>query len=165
MDIAFLHDPTVWVLFSFLIFAAGVWRFGRKAILSMLDARIDAIRDELRTAENLRIEAQELLAQYQRKFRDAAKEADAIVAEARAHASKIRAKTEGDLAETIRRKETQLATRLKQIEEAEIRKVRIHAARLAIEATERMLREKIDEKANAGIVDASLEDVVRRVAH
>lgn len=165
MGVSFLHDPTVWVLFSFLIFIGLAWAFGRKTVLSMLDTRIEAIRDELRSAETLRIEAQELLAQYQRKFRDAAKEADAIVTQAREHAARIRARADADLSEAVRRKEALLETRLKRLEESAIQDLRAQATRLAVEAAERMLREKVDDRANAALVESSLADLSRHLSH
>ncbi len=163
MDI--LQDPTVWVLFSFVIFIAGAWKFGRKTILAMLDSKIESIRDELRMAENLRIEAQELLAQYQRKFRDATKEADAIVSEAHDHATRIRMKAEADLAESLQRKEAQLQAHLKQIEDTAMREIRAHTAQLVVETTRHIFRDKIDEKANAALIDSSLADTIHRIAH
>ena len=76
----FLSDTGSWVLISFLIFAFLAYTKGKAAFLNMLDSRIEAIKNEIETAESLRVEAQELLAQYQRKQRDAAKEAEEAAA-------------------------------------------------------------------------------------
>lgn len=165
MDHGLLHDATVWVLFSFIIFLGLAWVLGRRAVVDALDKRIEAIRDELRTAENLRIEAQELLAQYQRKFRNATKEAEGIVSQAHEHAARIRAKAESDLAETVRRKEVLLESRLKSLEAAALHDLRVRAAQLAIQAAEQMIRKTIDEKVNAEIVQTSLNDLSRRIVH
>ena len=75
---AFFSESTNWVLISFVIFAIGFWKFGLKLLLGKLDGRIEDIRKEIETAESLRVEAQELLAQYQRKQRDAAREGSAL---------------------------------------------------------------------------------------
>ena len=48
-------------------------------IVGIIDAKIDSIKNEIENAESIRVEAQELLAQYERKQRDADKEAEEIV--------------------------------------------------------------------------------------
>ena len=63
----FLQDTNVWVLLSFILFMALAYYKGKDIILGGLDAKIETIRQEIVTAENMRVEAQELLAQYQRK--------------------------------------------------------------------------------------------------
>ena len=72
----FFQDPASWILISFIIFCGIMWRFAKDKFLSMIDSRIETIKKEITTAENLRVEAQELLAQYQRKQRDVAQEAE-----------------------------------------------------------------------------------------
>lgn len=92
-----LEDSQIWLLFSFLIFCFILVKYGKSAILNMLDSRIEGIRSELETSESLRVEAQELLAQYQRKQRDAEQEAEAIIAKAEQHALSIRKTAEKHL--------------------------------------------------------------------
>ena len=79
------QSTSVWVLISFLIFVAFAYRKGRDGLLGMIDARIADIKKEIETAESLRIEAQELMAQYQRKLRDAKKESEQIISTAEKH--------------------------------------------------------------------------------
>ena len=90
------HDTNVWVTISFVVFALLAFKLGRKSILAGLDSKIEAIRTEIQTAESLRVEAQELLAQYQRKQRDAEQEAAQIVAQAKAHAKRIQEAAEAE---------------------------------------------------------------------
>jgi len=83
----FIQDPTAWLAISFVIFMVILVKKGKGAFLSLLDSRIENIRTEIETAENLRVEAQELLAQYQRKHRDAVKESEQILADAEKRAA------------------------------------------------------------------------------
>lgn len=155
----FLHNSGVWVLFSFLIFAYVAWSKGRGALLGKLDARIAEIKREIDTASSLRIEAQDLLAQYQRKQRDAAKEAQTIVATAQKHAEDIKRQMEAELSETAKRREQQLQDRLRRMEEAAMADIRAYAAELAVKATAEIIAEKMDEKTNARLVDDSIKQV------
>lgn len=154
-----LADTHIWVLISFVLFAAIAFRFGKDKVLAKLDARIDAIRDEIKTAENLRIEAQELLAQYQRKQRDAAHEAEQIVSSAKAAADMIRKDAEKDLQDMMTRKEAQLAERLKRMEESARAEIRAYAAELAVKATAEIITSKLDQAANDRLIDASIKSV------
>lgn len=159
----FLHDTHIWVLFSFLIFVAVAWKLGRQGVLDKLDTRIAEIRKEIQTAEGLRVEAQEMLAQYQRKQRDALKEAESVIETARDHAAKIRAQAEADLDESMARREEILATRLKRMEEAAIQEIRAHAADLAIEATLQVVMKKLDEKAGGRLIDEAIAGLPGRL--
>lgn len=154
-----LNDPTIWLLFSFLIFAGILWNFGKSALLSMLDARIKIIREELNAAENLRVEAQEMLAQYQRKHRDAVREAEKIIATAEKQAEDIRKKAEADLDETIARREKQLKERLERLQQNARDEIRQYAANLALEATAQIIAKNVDSRTNAELVDQSIRNI------
>ncbi|MCX8231563.1 MAG: ATP F0F1 synthase subunit B, partial [Alphaproteobacteria bacterium] len=97
-----------WEGLAFVIFIAVAAKMGGKRITAALDARSDAIRDELDQARRLREEAQSLLAEYQRKRRDAEKEADEIVEHAKEEAVTLRAQAERKLEENLARR-TRLA--------------------------------------------------------
>ena len=68
------NDPTLWVAVGFFIFVAAVFKVAKKTITGALDGRAEDIRNSLDQAAGLREEAQQLLAEYQRKQRDAVKE-------------------------------------------------------------------------------------------
>ena len=70
-----LAKPEFWVAVSFVAFFVVVWKPLKGALLGGLDARAERIRKELDEAQRLREEAQTLLAELQRKQRDAMQEA------------------------------------------------------------------------------------------
>ncbi|MGB0719640.1 MAG: hypothetical protein ACPGRX_04150 [Bdellovibrionales bacterium] len=159
----FLYDTHVWYLISFIMFAGIVYKFGKPVLLDFIDARIEAIREEIQKAENLRVEAQELLAQYQRKHRDAVKEAEGIIANAQKHAEEIRRKAEADLDETLARREKQLQDRLERLKANAIDDIQRHTASLAIEATAEIIAEKLDKAANQSLVEQSIANVSQKL--
>ena len=154
-----LNDTNIWVLISFTLFAVLIYRLGKDKVIGMLDGKIERIRDEIKTAESLRIEAQELLAQYQRKQRDAAQEAEQIVTAARAAADIIRKDAETELNALIARKETQLAERLKRMEDSARAEMQAYAAELAVKATAEIIASRLDAAANDRLIDASIKSV------
>ena len=63
-------DTYFWVLLSFIIVIGAFIRFGaHKTAAAGLDKRANRIADEINEARKMREEAQELLAQYQRRQR------------------------------------------------------------------------------------------------
>lgn len=152
-------DTGVWVLLSFVIFSVFAFRFGKDKFLAKLDGRIAEIRTEIHTAETLRAEAQELLAQYKDKQRDAAQEAKNIVAAAQNAANEINMKAQADLDEMMARKEVQLAERLKRMEEAAKAEIQAYAAELAVKATAEIIASHLDAATNSRLIDATIKAV------
>ena len=159
----FLYDTNLWLGLSFLIFLFICYRFGRDAILNILDTRIHDIKNELENAESLRIEAQEMLAQYQRKHRDAIQEAEKIIANAEKHASEIRKNAEQNLAENLKQREKHLQDRLRRMEEETIQEIREYAANLAIQATAEIIAEKMNKQTSDQLIDESIQAVAQKI--
>jgi F-type H+-transporting ATPase subunit b len=81
-----LYEAEFWVAVGFFLFVGVLLYMKVPGLLSKsLDERADTIRKELDEARRLREEAQDLLADYQRKQREADAEAQAV-AEVRAAA-------------------------------------------------------------------------------
>src|SRR6185437_5250569 len=86
------NNPLFWVLVAFLAFVAIVLYYRVPAAISrMLDERADGIRKELDEARKLREDAQALLADYQRKAREAENEAQTIIDQAKREAEALAA--------------------------------------------------------------------------
>ena len=159
----FLLDTNVWVTISFVLFLVFAIKAGKDKVLALLDDRIADIKKEIETAENLRVEAQELLALYQRKQRDAAKDAEEIVSNAKTHAEEIKKQAEKDLEALMARREEQLKERLERMEENAIREIRNYAADLALQATYEIVAEKMTAKTNEKLIDDSIKNIKENI--
>lgn len=159
-----LQDTSIWVLASFIVFCFIMWKYAKDKFLALLDDRINEIKKEIETAESLRIEAQELLAQYQRKQRDSKKEADQIIATAKQHAKQIKKNAEAELEEMAKRRETLHKERLSRMEENAIQQIQAYAADLALQATQEIITNQLDKKSNVKIVDESIKNVSKQLA-
>lgn len=153
-------DPTMlWLSGSFIVFAFLVYRMGKGAFLKALDSRIAEIREEIETAENLRIEAQEFLAQYQRKHRDSLEDAKKIITDAEARAEEITKQADKDLKEIFVRREKQLQDRLYMIEQTAIAEIQKRTADLAIRATSELIAKEMDKKTKEKLVEKAIKDI------
>jgi F-type H+-transporting ATPase subunit b len=156
---ALIHDPTFWVLISFILFVIAVYKPIKKAMLGGLDARIAEIRREVEDAEKLREEAQSLLANYQRQQRQAIQDAEAIVEKAREDAERHKTEAEDAITEMVRRQEEQATEKIAQAEAAAVQEVREMAVDLAIAASERLLAERLSGAEGEALVDKAIEDL------
>lgn len=157
------HDTGIWVAFSLIVFVIVAYKMGKKSVLGGLDARIAEVKSEIENAERLRVEAQELLAQYQRKQRDAEKEADEILSRAKEQAAQLKKTAETDLSTLMDRRETQLAERLQRLEESAIAEIQNHAADLAVAATTEMIMQSLDEKSNAKLNEDTIKSLSKQI--
>lgn len=154
-----LQNTTFWVLVAFVTFVVLVWNTAKKAIIGALDARAERIRQEIEQAQSLREEAQAMLAQFQRKQRDALKEAEAIIAAAREEADRIRRTATDELESSLKRREAQAMEKIAQAETQALQQVRDLAVDLAAAATEKLLTETMDNARRAKLVDEAIKDL------
>ncbi len=157
-----LQDAHFWVLLATVIFAGVAFRIGKKPLLDMLDQRTSRIRSELEEAERLRNEAQQMLAEYQRKHRDALHTAQQILDNAKETAARLKTETEAALDETLKRREAQLAERIKRAEAAAIAEIRNQAADIAMAATERILQEHLS-KEGGKLIDKAVGELAGQI--
>ncbi len=154
-----LQSAEFWVAVSFAIFVVLMFRPARRALAAALDQRIGRIRDEVEEAQKLREEAQQALAGYQRRQREAIKESEGIVAHAREEAERARVQAEADLEDSIQRREQQAVEKIALAEAAAVAEIRDRAVELAIAATGKLLADKMAGKAGDDAVSAAIENL------
>jgi len=159
----FLRDAEFWVAVAFVILIAAVWKPVKRSLAAGLDARAAKIRSELEEARRLLEEAQALLADYQGKERQALSEAEGIMRHAAEEAGRNRQAAEGDLAAALRRREQQAMERIAQAEAKALDEVRALSVELALAATRRLVRDNLDAKRAAGLVDQAIAELPQRL--
>ncbi len=152
-------DPTFWVALAFVCFIALVFKPLSKFSSSALDTRADKIKEELDEAERLRNEAQDLLAQYQRKQRDASKEAEEIIQHAKDEAERIDKEGRSRLSAALQRREKLAIDRIKLAEQQAVEKVRNEAISVAITAAESVLAQNLDKAKSDALIDDSIAEL------
>jgi F-type H+-transporting ATPase subunit b len=159
-----LRSAEFWVAVAFLAFLAILAWYKVPALLAKaLDDRAAAIRNELDEARRLREEAQALLADYQKKHRNAGQEAEAIVEQARREAEAFAGETRRALSETVRRRSQQAEERIARAEAAAVDEVRAAAVDMAMAAAEKILREQASGAAGAQLIDDSIRGLKGRL--
>lgn len=151
---------TMWATIALLIFVAIMLYIKVPAMVSKsLDKRAERIRGELDDARRLREEAQSLLAEYQKKRKEAEQEAAEIVEAARREAAMLAEEAHKRTEDYVARRTTLAEQKIGQAEREAIAEVRSSAVDLAVEAARQVLAAKVDGKAGAELFKASLNEV------
>ncbi len=153
---AFLHDPEFWVLIAAALAVAAAWKPAKRSLIGGLDARAQRIRSELDEARNLREEAQRMLAEYQRRQRDARDESERIVEHARAEAQRIAGEAASALELALERRRRLAEERIAQAQTAAVAEIRALAVDIAIAAAREVIAEELDEQGGAALIDSTI---------
>jgi F-type H+-transporting ATPase subunit b len=160
---ALLNSPEFWVAVAFLIFIGAAFKKVREALNSALDERSGRIKAQLDEAQSLREEAQALLAEYQRKQRDAGEEAKAFVEHAKEEAERTREQAQADLEKSVKRREQQALDKIEQAEAAALKEVRDRAVDLAVAATAKLLSESVAADKGERLVDEAIAELPEKL--
>ncbi|WDI32298.1 F0F1 ATP synthase subunit B [Hyphococcus flavus] len=156
-SVGLLQDTSFYVLIAFLIVIGVFARAGvHKMIIGGLDKRASKIADEINEARKMREEAQELLAGYQRRQREAEEEAAAIIEAAKKDAKRLAEEARDKIAEQTERRTKAAEDKITRAEAQAISEVRGQTADLAIEAARAIIRERMDGGAQSAFIDREI---------
>ena len=156
--------PTLWTAIGLVLFLALCAYLGAfKAMASGLDKRAETIRNELDEARQLREEAQALMAEYQRKRKDAENDAQEIVEAAKREADAISIEAKEKTAEFVARRTAMAETKIAQAEADAVNAVKSTAVEKAVDAAAKLIAEKAKGKTASELVAQSIEDVKTRL--
>ena len=156
-------SPKVWVAVAFVIFVGLVVWKGLKPILASLDARSARIRAQIEEARSLRAEAERALGEANRKVREATRETEGILAQARAEAERLKRQSAENLEATLKRREQNALDKIAQAEKNAVDEVRARAVEVAVAATARLLQEQMDGARGDKLVEESIAEVGRKL--
>ena len=155
-----LQDPATWVLVPFLmVVAMFVWKKVPALMGKALDDRAAKISDELEQARSLREEAQEVLATFKRRQREAEDEAESIIKQAKTDAKIIAEDARKKMEEQLKRRTAAAEAKIARAEEQAIAEVRGRTAELSAQAAEALLRAQKDDPAQQVLIDKAIGEV------
>ncbi|AGK59270.1 F0F1 ATP synthase subunit B [Hyphomicrobium denitrificans 1NES1] len=153
-------NPLFWVLVAFLAFLALVLYYRvPTAIGKMLDDRADTIRKELDEARKLREDAQALLADYQRKAREAETEARTIIDQAKHEAEALAVDARKALAESLERRSKIAEEKIARAETQALSEVRAIAVETAVSAAHELLKTRAGGSVGDTLISQSIDDL------
>jgi F-type H+-transporting ATPase subunit b len=158
-----LHAPEFWVSVAFVAVVAFIYKPAMAGIAAALDGRAGEIRRQIEEARKLREDAQALLAEYQRKQRDAMAEAERIIQTARDEARRMKSDTEAELVRSIERRKQQALDRIAQSETQAIAQVRNTAIDVAMAAAGALMRDCLSDAQRQAMADRAIQELPKRL--
>lgn len=153
---SFWTEGRTWVAIAFLIFFAI---FGKKlwsALAQMLDNRTDKVRTELEEASRLRVEAEMMLRDAEKRRAEVLAEAKALIDGAQAEASRVAAAAIAEADAAAKRREQMAMDRIAAAEKAAVDEVRIAAAEIASSAAREVIAEELSADSDAQLIDQAI---------
>lgn len=153
-------DASFWALVGLIIFIGIILYMKVPATVgASLDSRAAKITADLEDARRLREEAQQLLAEYQRKRKEAETEAASIIEAAKRDAGSLVAEAKVKTEEFVTRRTAQAEQKIAQAERDAVAEVRSTAVDIAVEATRGLLAGRKDVKTAGDLFKESVAAV------
>lgn len=153
------------LLLALIILGVVIYRTGmHNMILGALDGHADKVRAELDEAKKLREEAQNLLAEHQKKLSGGEEQAKKITAQAEAETKRMIERHQVDMQANLKRREDQAMARIAQEEAKALQDVRNRTADLAIRTTGRLLSDKMAGAQGKSLLDDAIGEVSQKLA-
>jgi F-type H+-transporting ATPase subunit b len=145
--------------FFILFFFMGRWVLPR--MREMMESRRARIQGDLEKAERAKAEAEQLLARYEERLKEARGEANRVIEEARKTAESVRkdvlAKAEEEARQVVARAQQEIqAERDRAFEE-----LRAQVGELSIEVASRVIGASLDKRRQAKLVDEYIEEIAK----
>ena len=160
---SFLVSPglglMIWTLLAFGVTMFVLKRAALPRIGEALEKRANAVRENIEASEKQREEADELLAEYRERLREAREQADDITARARKAAENL----EREAADEGKAKREELVAAARKDIDAETRRsleqIRKEVADLTVIATEKVTRKSLSDDDQKRLVEEALAEV------
>ncbi len=159
-----LNNTDFVVSIAFILFI-GVLLYLRvpSLVMTMLDKRADDIRAELDTVRALREEAQGILADYERKQKEAQIKAEHIITTAQEEAKHAAQKAEQDLKISIARRLKAADEQIDSARAAAIKELRDHAALIATQVAGDIIKKDLSPAQSNVLVQNAIKELADKL--
>ncbi len=159
-------DSTFWVAVSFFIFVGGlVYLKVPQKVNNSITMQIDKIKKELEEAEKLKVEAKNLLSDYENKIDKSKKEAQNIISIARQDSEKNILDKTKKFHELLEERKKSTEQKIIQMKENALKDIKNISIKVSIEAVEHLIKNSIDKNKIEKIYGESLDQVKDSLKH
>lgn len=153
-------EAEFWVAVAFVILMGVFGYFGiHRTLFNALDHRSDRIKSELEDARRLKEEAAKLLAEYRARRESAMREAEDIVANAKAEAERVAAEGRTKMEEFVARRTKSAQAKIAMAEAQALADVRAAAADAAVSAAARIMSQSVRGSAADDLLAKGIAEV------
>ena len=159
-------DATFWVAVSFFIFAGGlIYLKVPQRVNSSITAQINKIKKDLEEAEKLKVEAKNLLSDYENKIDKSKKEAQNIINIAKKDSEKNILDKTKKFHELLEERKKNAEQKIIQMKENALKDIKNISIKVSVEAVEHLIKNSIDKNKIEKIYTESLDQVKDSLKH
>jgi F-type H+-transporting ATPase subunit b len=157
-------EAEAWVAVAFVLFLGLLIYLGaHRRVIDGIDGRQARIKAEIDEAARLREEAKALLAEYERKGREAESEAAAIIASAKDEAERLAAEAKAKMEDFVLRRTKMAEAKIAQAEAQALADVRAAAADAAVAAASKILSETVKGTTADTLITQGINEVRQKL--
>ena len=159
-------DATFWVAISFFIFF-GVLIYLKvpQKMNNLLSNQIKEIKKELDEAEKLKVEAKNLLSDYENKIDKSKKEVQEIINLAKKDSEKTILERTEKFHQTMESKKKNTEQKILQMKENALKDIKNISVKISVEAVEHLIKNSIDKNKLEKLYTNSLEQAKASLKH
>jgi F-type H+-transporting ATPase subunit b len=151
----------VWTIITFLILLLILKKFAWKPILNSLNEREKSIRDSLEAAEKAKVEAEKIVADNQANLAKAEEEAQKIIAQGREYSEKLKAQMLEESKTQAQKMIDEATSEIERKNQEAFNNLKDQVVTIAVEASEKIIRENLDKDKQKSIVEKYLQDLTK----
>ncbi|MBM4175750.1 MAG: F0F1 ATP synthase subunit B [Ignavibacteria bacterium] len=151
-----------WTVVTFILLLLILKRTAWKPMLEALKQREDSIRTALEKSEQAKLEAEKLLEENKKNLAAAEEQAKKIIDEGREFSSKLKAEILDKANEDAKKLLDQTKIEIDRKKDEALNELREVVADLAIQATEKLIDEKLDDKKHRSLIDKFISTLPRQ---
>ncbi|MBP0617230.1 F0F1 ATP synthase subunit B [Jiella mangrovi] len=157
-------DNTFWTFVGLILFFVVVFYIKAPTKIGKnLDERAAKIRKEIEEARELKEEAKQQLAEFQRRRREAEQEAKDIIAAAKREADAMLKEARQRNEDYVERRTAMAEAKIAQAESDAVAEVRASAVNIAIEASAKIIADRNSGETSGLFIDNSIQEVRKRL--
>lgn len=156
---AFYLEAEFWVGAAFVLVVLMLARPVGKAVLGLLRGRGKQIAERIHEAVTLKEDAQKLLAEYERKFRGAEKEAAEMLKRSEHEVEVLKRDTLVRLEADMKKREQETKMHLALAEDAAADEVAKKTADMTMSAVKKILSQEMDDKFKDKMIDEAIKEL------
>lgn len=160
-----INEPKFWVSAAFILLVVLAYKKVSTLLIHALDEHSNKIKNELEAVRKLRTEAEETLALYKQKQAEFTKEAEDILAKARADANTNTAQAQIELKASLDARLKQALEKIAQEEAAAVADVRNHVVDITMAAAKNIIVEQMNAISQAELLKRTMADFDRSKLH
>ena len=158
---AFYLSVEFWIAVAFILTILVILKPAVITMMTLIDTRIKRIKKELDDAENLKIDAQQLYSDYERKLSNVKKEIDDILNEENLIIANNREIKTAELNSLLRKKQIEIDGKIELSCEQIKKEINQEIANKTIKILEEIIKKKLNKSMQQKLIEKTIKNIAK----